>query len=406
MPDLLPILLGLFLIAALLRIDTYFTVLYLLGLTYVLGRTWARQAMRQLRTHRELVNRAFPGEEIPVLLTVTNDGWLPVPWVEMHDSLPVDLISPPFYRRVLSLRARQTRRFHYTLTCRKRGYYIIGPMRWHTGDLLGFAPRLSEEKEAEYVIVYPQVIPLQKLGLPTHSPLASLPAPHPLFEDTSRILGVRPYQAGDSPRHIHWTASAHNRTLLVKRYQPAIARETMICLDMDQENYTFTRLYAASELAVVTAASIANHIAVRESLPVGLATQAVDPLQDTVRTMKLPPRQERTHLMGILEILARAQTYRRARISPTAQGAPLPFTEFLRNVATRLTWGTTLVIITGQERESLVDVLAYLKQQGLTLALILVMPNAPSETAKRRSAMLNLPIYHVWQEEELEVTWL
>jgi uncharacterized protein (DUF58 family) len=406
MPDLLPILLGLFVIAALLRIDTYFTVLYLLALTYILGRTWTRRAMEQLRTRRTLVNRAFPGEEISVSLTVTNDGWLPVPWVEMHDSLPVDLISPPFYRRVLSLGPHQTRHFQYTLTCHKRGYYTIGPMSWYTGDLLGFAPRLKAQREAEYVIVYPQIVPLQKLGLPTHSPLASLPAPHPLFEDTSRVIGVRPYQAGDSPRHIHWTASAHSRNLLVKRYQPAIARETMICLDMDQGDYPFTRLYAASELAVVTAASLANHIAVRESLPVGLAIQAGDPLENRVRTMKLPPRQERTHLMGILEILARAQTYRRAQLPPTEQPTPLPFPEFLQNIAMRLTWGTTLVIITGRETESLIDVLAYLKQQGLTAALILTMPDAPSETVKNRGEMLSLPIYHVWQEEELEVTWL
>jgi uncharacterized protein (DUF58 family) len=406
MPDLLPILLGLFVLAALLRIDTYFTILYLLALTYVLGRMWARRAMEQLQTHRTLVNRAFPGEEIPVSLTVTNNGWLPVPWVEMHDSLPVDLISPPFYKRVISLAPHQTRNFTYTLTCRKRGYYIIGPMRWHTGDLLGFAPRLTAQREAEYVIVYPQIVPLQKLELPTHSPLASLPAPHPLFEDTSRVIGVRPYQAGDSPRHIHWTASAHNRTLLVKRYRPAIARETMICLDLDQEDYPFTRLYAASELAIVTAASIANHVAVRESLPVGLATQAIDPLQNAARTMQLPPGQERTHLMGILEILARAQTYSREQVPPSDHPLPLPFSEFLRDVAMHLTWGTTLVIITGRKVDALIDVIAYLKQQGLAIALILVMPDAPSEIVKNESEILNLPVYHVWQEEDLEVTWL
>ena len=308
MPDLLPILLGLFLLAALLRIDTYFTVLYLLALTYVLGRIWTHRAMRQIRTHRTLVNRAFPGEEIPVSLRVTNDGWLPVPWVEIHDSLPVDLIAPPFYRRVLSLGSHQSRHFQYTLSCRKRGYYTIGPMSWHTGDLLGFVPRLTAQKETEYVIVYPQIVPLQKLGLPTRSPLASLPAPHPLFEDTSRVIGVRPYQAGDSPRHIHWTASAHNRALLVKRYQPAIARETMVCLTLDQADYPFTRLYAASELAIVTAASIANHISIREGLPVGLATQAIDPLQDKVRMMRLPPEKKRTHLMSVMENIAGPKT--------------------------------------------------------------------------------------------------
>jgi hypothetical protein len=179
----------------------------------------------------------------------------------------------------------------------------------------------------------------------------------------------------------------------------------MICLDLDQENYPFTRLYAASELAIVTAASIANHIIVRESLPVGLATQAIDPLQGAVRTMKLPPRQERTHLMGILEILARAQSYRRGQPPRLEQAAPLPLVEFLRDVAMRLTWGTTLVVITGRRTESLIDTLAYLKREGLAIAIILIMPEAPSETDQNRGEMLNLPVYQVWQEDALEVTW-
>ncbi|MCD6284556.1 MAG: hypothetical protein J7M39_01420, partial [Anaerolineae bacterium] len=74
MPDLVPILLGLFVLAALLRIDTYFSLVYLLVAAYVVGRLWSRQTMRQLRTRRRLVSRAFPGEEISVELEVANQG--------------------------------------------------------------------------------------------------------------------------------------------------------------------------------------------------------------------------------------------------------------------------------------------------------------------------------------------
>ena len=99
-------------------------------------------------------------------------------------------------------------------------------------------------------------------------------------------MGVRPYQIGDSPRRIHWSATASAGQMLVKRYQPAIARETLICLDLDLTSYTGKRFYDATELAIVTAASIANHIAVREGLPVGLATQALDPLQEDRGTIR------------------------------------------------------------------------------------------------------------------------
>ena len=406
MPDLVPILLGLFVLAMLLRIDTYFSLVYLLAAAYLVGRLWSRQTMRQLRTRRRLVNHAFPGEKISVELEVANQGWLPVPWVEMHDSLPVELIAPPFYRRVITMLPHETQRFTYTLACYKRGYYTIGPMTWRTGDLLGFAPLEVGSQTSEYIIVYPRVLPLQQLGLPTRSPLASLPASAPLFEDPTRITGVRPYRRGDSPRRIHWTASAGAGSLLVKRYQPAIARETLICLDLAQEDYAFQRLYAASELAVIAAASLANHIIVRERLSVGLCTQAIDPLHDATVTFSLPPRKERTHLMGILEVLARAKSY---PVAADTEHAPLPLPEFLRLQSLGLSWGTTIIVITGKESEALLESLLYLKQQGFAVALLLVMPPPPESTTgdaaaadRGRHAVTGLPVSRVWREEELE----
>lgn len=401
MPNLVPFLLALFLLAAVLRIDTYFSLLYLLAGTYLLGRIWSRQSMRQLQTDRRLVSRAFPGEKINVELRVRNDGWLPVPWVEMHDSLPVDMISPPFYRQVLSLRPHQERRFAYTLNCSKRGYYLIGPMIWRTGDLLGFIPQRAGYRQAQYIIVYPRIVPLQKLGLPTRSPLASLPAPAPLFEDPTRIAGVRDYQVGDSPRRIHWTATASVGRLMVKRYQPAIARETLIFLDLDQADYDIQRSYVATELAIITAASLANHIIVQEDLAAGLATQARDPLQeDDVVTLSLPPQRERAHLMGILEVLARAQAY---RLQPERADKGIPLADFLRSESVRLSWGATIVLITGRETPELYDSLLYLRRQGFAVALVLIMPAPPDDAIKARAAGLGLPVYRVWREQELDL---
>jgi uncharacterized protein (DUF58 family) len=441
MVDLIPVLLGLFLMAALFRIDTYFSLVYLLAGAYVAGRLWSRQAIRQLRATRQMVNRAFSGEEIPVTLRVENDGWLPSPWVEMHDALPVALASPPFYRRVLSLRPHEVRRFSYSLKGHSRGYYAIGPMIWRTGDLLGLAPQQAGRHESEHVIIYPRVLPLDRLGLPTRSPLASLPAPAALFEDPTRVVGMRAYQRGDSPRRIHWSASASAGALLVKRYQPAIARETLICLDLAQGNYSFQRMHAASELAIVTAASVANHIIVHEGLAVGLTTQAFDPLAARARTFALPPGRQRAHLMGILEVLARVQTVseaapetapetaseatpvsgeaapdsprrapaevakdpeaERASGEPPPDPAPLPLPVFLRQQGHNLPWGSTVIVITGEQTTALDDALLYLRGQGLAVALILVMPPPPDTTVQRRAAALGMPVYTVWREEEL-----
>jgi uncharacterized protein (DUF58 family) len=372
----------LFVIAVVLRIDFFFTIFYLFFLVYALSHIWMQSTARRLTIRRRFDNHAFSGDEVNVELVVRNEGWLPFPWLEAHESLPVQLATPPFHRQVFSLGPHAERSLHYELHCRQRGYYWIGPMAVRAGDLLGLVRPRLERADPAYLVVYPRVLSLEQLGLPTRSPLAVLPARSPLFEDPARVMGVREYQRGDSPRRIHWTASAKATSaaptssagatpmhLMVKRYQPAIARETLICLDLYQQDYGRRQRHTASELAIVVAASLANHIIVREGLPVGLLTEAWDPvarglstvgptekegdrlppgdgsrpndpthvglfgelpgrmwstglrpfsdmasgwgpterLPSTLVRFSLPPRSGRGHLMQVLEVLARAQ---------------------------------------------------------------------------------------------------
>lgn len=387
----LPYLLLLFLIAAILRIDFYFTIIYLFFAVYLLSQVWTRQSAKQLRAERQLAGRAFSGHSVTARLTVRNEGWLPVPWLRVHESLPVELSNPPFLRQVTPLAPHDEREFSYTLDCRRRGYYRIGPLRMEAGDLLGITKPVQVETEAEHLIVYPRVVSLQELGLPTRSPLVALPAATPLFEDPSRVMGVRDYRQGDSPRRIHWTATASTGELVVKQYEPSIARETLICLDLSREDYEQRRRYTAAELAIVVAASLANHIIVNEGLRAGLATDAWDPVADRQARLFLPPRSERAHLMSLLEILARVEI-----------GEATSFPNLLRRESVGLSWGATLAVIAGRESKSLLDSLVYLRRAGFAVTLILVQPTYPSAEARRRAEILGMPVHRIWREQELE----
>ena len=282
-------------IAVVLRIDFFFTVFYLFVLVYALAHIWMQITAKRLTIRRRFDDHAFIGDQVLVELDVHNQGWLPLPWLEAHESLPVQLATPPFHRHVFSLGPHARRRLSYRLHCQQRGYYVIGPLAVRSGDLLGLVRPRLERAESAHLIVYPRVLSLEQLGLPTRSPLVALPARSPLFEDPARVMGVREYQRGDSPRRIHWSASAKATAvaawaasgpaagtmhLMVKRYQPAIARDTLICLDLYQEDYGQRQRYTATELAIVVAASLANHIIVREGLPAGLLTAALDPYSE------------------------------------------------------------------------------------------------------------------------------
>jgi uncharacterized protein (DUF58 family) len=242
------------------------------------------------------------------------------------------------------------------------------------------------------MIVYPQVVPLERLGLPTRSTLVTLPSRLPLFEDPTRIMGVRDYQAGDSPRRIHWTATARTGRLVVKQYQPAIARETVICLDMGFRRYEVQRRHDSIELAVVVAASLASHMMERERLPVGLATDALDPLDGVTRRITLSPGSGRAHLMSVLELLARVQA--------TPDGS---FADLLRRESLGLTWGSTVVAVTGSIDPELSQTLLYLKRSGHAVGVILAEPERLKVDPAQEDHVPGIPVHHVTSVRDLAV---
>ncbi len=394
MRDFLGFLLLILPLVIFLRIDFFFTVVYFLVAVYILSRLWMQRAIGHLVIDRQFVNRAFTGVDVKVDVTVRNTDWLPVPWLEVAEALPLELRTSLLPAQALSLAPHEVWRTSYSLTCKRRGYYPVGPLRIRTGDLLGLQGAVAASAPPARMTVYPRVVPLQSLGIPTRSPMVALPARSPVFEDPSRVMGVRDYQRGDSPRRIHWSSTARAGKLLVKQYQPAVARETLICLDLDEESYELRRRFHATELAIITAASIATHIVVKEGLPVGLALEGMDPVVEAVRRVSVPPRSERSHLMAnVLEVLARIEV---------ARGTA--FADLLRHEGVNLSWGSTVVVITGHESDELMENLLYLHRTGFSPQLVLVQPLQPSERLRQRSGAVKVPVYHVWQERDLE-TW-
>lgn len=383
----------LFALAALLRIDFFFSILYLFVSVYLAAHFWSRRVLQQVRISRSLVQRAFLGDHVHVTLTVENLSRLPIPWLLLNESLPVALTNPPFRQEVITLGGRASYQLQYTLLARQRGYYLVGPLLLQSGDLLGFKRQLSNNFAADYLIIYPKIVPIAQLGLPSHSPQVTLPTPVPLFQDPARISGMRPYRPGDNPRHIHWPATAATGEILVKQFQPAIARDNAIFLNMDRADYArYSYPDSAIELAITVAASLANHMLGFEKLPVGLATTAFDPLSQEQQSFYLPPRKGRDQLTQILEILARVQT-----------ATDLQFLDRLRREAVHLSWGTSVIIITSGESEELLETLLLLKRAGFQPTLALVQPPGRLQTRLERVQNLNLPVYRIQREKEIEV---
>jgi uncharacterized protein (DUF58 family) len=383
-------LLFLFFLAITLQEPSIVTIIYFLIGAYLFGRWWRDRALAALEFTRTLNPRALLGETVNVRLEVANRGWLPLPWVRIHESLPVELAIPNFFRRAVALGPRGKTAVEYQLRGNKRGYYKVGPLYLQSGDLLGLEDVRERQGAPDHLTVYPRIVPIQKCPIPSFSPIGVLRFHRPLFEDPSRVIGKRDYQSGDSMRRIDWKASAAAGRLQVRQYEPAISLEVSIFLNLCERDFESRSRIDAAELAVVTAASLAAYVAGKRQ-PVGLVTNGSDPLEPDNPIHVLPVRRGTAHMMLVMEKLARVQLANADT-----------FTRMLRERAAELAWGTTMMVITGTPDALLFDELLHARRMGLQSIVFLTAPVLRYETFEARARGLGIPLYEIRSELDLE----
>jgi uncharacterized protein (DUF58 family) len=387
----LPLLIVLLIIASVMRGNFALTLIYLVVGALAGGLWWGRRSLAQLETTRRFPQHAFLGEQVTIQLQVRNKGWLPLPWLELRETLPVALVGPNNFQTVTNLSPRAEAQFEYILQARKRGYYAIGPLSISTGDLLGLTSSLQASLQAEALVVYPRIIPFTSMDIPSQSPQGTLRHTLPLFEDPARVFGKRGYTSGDSLRRIVWKSSASSGQLQVKQFEPSIALETMVVLNLNAEDYYYRTRLDSTELAIVIAASVSNWIVGKKQM-VGLMVNGRDPLAADDRPQALPPRKGKLHLMRLLETLARVDLITNARLA-----------SLIQEQRYRLAWGTTLIVITGSANPELLDELYQARRSGQNSLLILAGGNTSDEEAHRRAKAFGIPIYSIASERDLNI---
>jgi uncharacterized protein (DUF58 family) len=381
-------LLVLFAVAALLRMDWVYYLVYLVGGVWVFSHIWMRRSLGSLQMARDLPARAFAGEVIDARLHLHNRSWLPLPWLQIQEAVPLELKDQADYRNVTSVGGHSTVEQSYRLACKKRGYYQIGPLSLRSSDIFGFVEARWDEAQPATLIVYPQVVPLEHLGLPSRSPFGSLPGRRQLLEDPARMAGVRAYTAGDSLRRIHWKASAHSGDLLVKKLQPSMAVPVSLLLDLNRDAYPTRSLVGSSEWAITVAASLASALTA-ERQAVGLATNGLDALAG-VTAAALPARSGQEQLMSILSLLARIQV----------QATAAPLAEWLGRQTATLAWGTTLVVVTPHLDEAALWALHGVFRRGSSVLALICATDPDLRTLAAQGARLGVTVHStIWDSD-------
>lgn len=369
--------------------------MYALLLALVISRLLTRSWANHLEATREVSQRvAEVGDIVSIELRITNTGRLPIPWVLVEDLLPRSAIYREPTRllldqtpvRLAMLWAGQSIKLNYALRCQVRGYYQLGPTVLETGDFFGLHRKFRVATEPAFLTVYPEFLPVEGFDISSKRPIGEVRMTYRLFEDPTRIAGVREYQAGDSLNRVHWPATARTGLLHSKVYEPSTVAGATLLLDFHRESYPAHNEPIRSELAVTGVCSVANAL-YEMGQQVGLISNGRDALErvrhegwkgdqrtraaaqrsadkryevDRLRPVIVPTRKGTEQLMTIRESLACLEL---------AEGLKLP--DLILETSPRMPRDASVIVFLTQVTTEHVLALEMLRQQGFAVSAIL-----------------------------------
>jgi uncharacterized protein (DUF58 family) len=253
-----------------------------LGLALLASYLWARSMARQVSGQRTLRYAAVQvGDELEEMVSLNNASFLPVLWAEFSDHSDL-----PGYT-VTSVRSADS---HETITW--RGLYSLGPWELRLGDPFGLFEVRQVYLQKNELLVYPPIAPLPdhliRRGR-TQGEQRSLN--QPLVAETVSAFSARPYQPGDSLRHMHWPTTARRNEPFVKVFEPEASATLWLVADCDAAVQSGEGESSTLETMVILLASLASHL-LNRGLAVGLFT-----LSGREIMVRVPPTTQ--HLNGI-----------------------------------------------------------------------------------------------------------
>lgn len=197
--------------------------------------------------------------------------------------------------RLSPLGAGERRRLRTVVPTTGRGVLRLGPAQLAKQDPFGLFERVLAPQAEASVLVRPRVHRLT--GLPgggrqhdRHHALLMTPTQAP--ED---FVGLRPYQAGDDIRHIHWPAVARSGNLMVRQFERPDESHVAVVLDGRASRQSVSSFERAVEAAASVLTAVVADRPVRLLSTAGLDTRTLSdasslgPVMDRLATVAIGP---------------------------------------------------------------------------------------------------------------------
>ena len=333
--------------------------------TGALARIWRRVCLERVVYSRRLAeHRLFVGERTDLTLVIENRKPLPVPWIEVRETMPRGISvtgvrtqaggapGTQMLQRTAALGMHDRLEWPMELRAVRRGYFRVGPTRLRSGDLFGFFDREEETgRPVDGIVVYPHVYPLGDLGFDSARPFGDRRGGARIYEDPSRVVGVRDYQPGDPMKRIDWHATVRLGRMQSRLYEPSRAQAMVIALNIPTFDYSWQGSDPVLlERGVSVAASVASW-AVESGSAVGLIANGSFP--DADRTIHIGAGRRPDQLNRVLEALAMVTAFTTGEMSDVLEDSAHPIPA-----------GATIVLVAAVLPAELVETLRRLRGRG------------------------------------------
>jgi uncharacterized protein (DUF58 family) len=351
------------------------------------------------------------GSRVPICVAVTNNGRLPIAWMLAEDLLPrsaseesmehedaaaqmrlIPITVDGARLAVMTLWPGETKYLRYSVHCRRRGYFQIGPTVLETGDPVGMFRRYRLGTQPMFITVLPCIELISTYEIGSRRPIGEIRIRANVMPDPTRLRGIRQWQSGDPMRSVHWAATARTGTLHTKIYEPSSVIGATIVVDLHVSTNPDRHEPLRTDLTITAAASIAAALH-DAGEPFGLATNGRD-AADRVRTEGFRGDHRIGDHFAMRQAAGQAATMRAKndRLQPVlidVDRGPLHFKEMTRTLArlertdgltlaeflieteSRLSSETTLLVILQQAPAETVAALVGLSRRGWAVAVVL-----------------------------------
>ena len=331
-------------------------IFVLLAVVGIVGFLWTWLGLNGVFAESDEVPKyCYAGDSFKEEITITNESGLRKLLLRAEENSDL-----PGYRNVslLNLKGHTRERWQSNVRCRRRGQYHLGSLTLTAGDPFGLFTRTRQIGKPGHIMVYPQIVELPYF----RSSFSSLvdfghgAMGRRISQISPSASSIREMMSGDSQEHIHWRSTAHTGKLMVKvfdaEHSSDTSKDVWIVLDMQNDAHRSDGDEFTVDYGVTIAASLAKRY-MDDGMRVGLVASGE-------RVYSFPPDAGNPHFLKMLEALALMK----------AEGTTT-IDELIAN-PDRFSNNSTIVVITTQSTESVVNALRHLKNYGNSVVGVFV----------------------------------